>query len=175
MKINRRIGILILLVVVLPAIFFSIYQIGSLNQNEKIIEEIYNNQLDVILSSVNRYSDDVASSWAFKMNNYFSSPQSNLYNTLHQYILNNPSMKGVFYCNDTSYQNIEIVLRDYNLSILNQQQIISGLLVGHSKIIQRLYINLQGGWRKIEPFSSPKTSKLLYFVFISDNYQGKKT
>lgn len=175
MKINRKIGIILLLVIILPAIFFSVYQIGSLNQNEKIIEEIYNNQLDVILSSVNRYSDDVASSWAFKMNNYFSSPQLNLYNSLHQYIKNNPSMKGVFYCNDSSYKNIEVVLRDYNLSILNQQEIISGILAEHAKKINKLYINLRGGWRKIEPFSSPRSSNLLYFVFIADNYQGNKT
>jgi two-component system phosphate regulon sensor histidine kinase PhoR len=84
-------------------------------------------------------------------------------------------MKGVFYCTDTSYNNIEVVLRDYNLSIINQQKIISGILSGHSRIIKRLYLNLQGGWRKIEPFSSPKTSKLLYFVFITDNYHGNKT
>ena len=175
MKINRKIGILLLLVVVLPAIFFSVYEIGSLNQNEKIIEEIYNNQLDVILSSVNRYSDDVASSWAFKMNNYFSNPQPNLYNSLHQYIQNNSSMKGVFYSNDTTCNNIEIVLRDYNLSILNQRKIICGILKENSKKINKLYVNLQGGWRKIEPISSPKSSNLLYFVFIADNYQGGKT
>ncbi len=175
MKINRRIAILILLVVIIPALFFTIYQIGALNQNEKVIEEIYNNQLDVILSSVNRYSDDVASGWEFKMNNYFSSPQLNLYNSLHQYIHDNPSMKGVFYCTDSSTNNIEIVLRDYNLSIVNQQKIISGLLAGHSKVIKKLYVNLQKGWRKIEPFSSPNSSKLLYFVFIADNLQGKKT
>lgn len=174
MKINRKIGIILLLVIVLPAFFFSVYEIGSLNQNEKIIEEIYNNQLDVILSSVNQYSDDVASTWAFKMNNLFSTPQRNLYSSLQQFIHNNPSMKGIFYTTDTSYKDVEIVLQDFNLSILNQRKVIGTLIRQNNKKINKLYLNLMGGYRKIEPFSSPQSSNLLYFVFAADDFHGQR-
>lgn len=174
MKINRKIGVILLLVIVLPAFFFSIYQIGSLNQNEKIIEEIYNNQLDVILSSVNQYSDDVASTWAFKMNNLYSTPQHNIYTSLQQFIHHNPSMKGVFYTTDTSYKDVEIVLQDYNLSILNQRKVIGNIIHQNTKKVNKLYLNLRGGYRKIEPFSSPQSSNLLYFVFAADDFHGQR-
>ena len=144
MKINRRIVIILLLVIILPAFFFSVYEIGSLNQNEKIIGQIYDNQLDVILSSVNQYSDDVASTWAFRMNNIFSSSQHNTYNALLQFIRNNPSMKGVFYSTDTSYKNTEIVLDDYSLSILNQRKVLGSILHQNRIKIKKLYQNLYG-------------------------------
>ncbi len=33
-----------------------------------MIEEIYNNQLDALLFSVNQYSEDVAGRWQYKLN-----------------------------------------------------------------------------------------------------------
>jgi two-component system phosphate regulon sensor histidine kinase PhoR len=60
----RKIYILILVIIILPALIFGIYEIGTLRQNEQVIEDIYENQLDAILYSINQYSDDVVSSWA---------------------------------------------------------------------------------------------------------------
>jgi two-component system phosphate regulon sensor histidine kinase PhoR len=175
MKKNRKIGIILLLVVFLPALFFSVYEIGSLNQNEAIIEEIYNNQLEVILSSVNQYSEDVASSWAINMNNMFAYPQQNLYNSLQQFIRNNSSIKGVFYTTDTSYNNIEMVLKEFSASsFMNQRKEIGTILRKDSKKINKLYLYLAGGYRKIEAFSSTKLPNITYFIFIADNYRRHK-
>ena len=49
------------------SLIFAIYEIGSLQENEEVIEEIYTNQLDAILYSVNQYSEDVVSSWASRI------------------------------------------------------------------------------------------------------------
>ncbi|HEY8937661.1 MAG TPA: ATP-binding protein, partial [Cyclobacteriaceae bacterium] len=51
----------------LPALFFSVYEISSLNREEKMIQEIYSKQLEAILFSVNQYSDDVLNSWISKI------------------------------------------------------------------------------------------------------------
>src|SRR5687767_8847093 len=59
----KKITIVFILVALLP-VSFIVYELSSLNKNEKIIREIYQNQLDAILYSVNQYSDDVISSWA---------------------------------------------------------------------------------------------------------------
>ena len=52
----EKIFYLILLIILLPAGFLSFYQISSLNQNEKNIQQVYDNELKTILASLNEYS-----------------------------------------------------------------------------------------------------------------------
>lgn len=59
----RKITALFILISLLPTGFI-VYELASLNKNETIVREIYRNQLDAILYSVNQYTDDVISSWA---------------------------------------------------------------------------------------------------------------
>jgi two-component system, OmpR family, phosphate regulon sensor histidine kinase PhoR len=59
----RRIALTFVVISLLP-VGFIIFELSSLNKNEKIVREIYQNQLDAILFSVNQYSDDVINSWA---------------------------------------------------------------------------------------------------------------
>src|SRR5688572_22522258 len=59
----KKITIVFILIALLP-VGFIIYELSSLNKNEKIVREIYQNQLDAILYSINQYSDDVINSWA---------------------------------------------------------------------------------------------------------------
>ncbi|HEY4784521.1 MAG TPA: ATP-binding protein [Bacteroidales bacterium] len=169
---NRKIGIILLLVVFLPALFFSVYEIGSLNRNEKIIEEIYNNQLDVIIFSVNTYSEDIASGWAMNLNNVFAYPQYDLTSSLKRFTFNNPSIKGVFYASDTSYNNIDVVMQDYSISAISQQTILKKVLHNNSKVLDKLFQYIKGGYRKIVAFNSPQAPGLSYFVFAVDSYHG---
>jgi two-component system, OmpR family, phosphate regulon sensor histidine kinase PhoR len=67
MKSTRRIGLLLALVFLLPALFFSVYEISSLNKDEEMIQEIYSKQLEAILFSINQYSDDVLNGWISKI------------------------------------------------------------------------------------------------------------
>lgn len=52
----EKIFYLIILIILLPAGFLSFYQISSLNQNEKNIQQVYDNELKTILISLNEYS-----------------------------------------------------------------------------------------------------------------------
>ena len=171
MKLNRKIAIILLLVVFLPAIFFSVYEIGSLNENEKIFEKTYNNQLEAILFSVNQFSEGVASSWVEKMNIFFANPNQNLNTSLKQFILGNPAIKGVFYTTDTTDNKLAVVSQD---GFISKTSLIENLLHNNAKKINRLYYYLAIKYRKVEVFSSPKTNDLSYFVFLADNYRGKK-
>lgn len=73
-KPGLKIGIILTLVLVLPSIFFSAYEIGNLNQNERVIDSIYSSQLESILFSINQYSDDVLSGWAYQLDRQESGP-----------------------------------------------------------------------------------------------------
>ncbi|MEO7989005.1 MAG: HAMP domain-containing sensor histidine kinase [Chryseolinea sp.] len=64
---TKRIAIILTVIFLIPALFFSVYEISSLNKDEKIIEEIYQKQLEAILFSVNQYSDDALNGWISKI------------------------------------------------------------------------------------------------------------
>ena len=65
----RKVSLLILLIIVLPVMIFLVFEIGNLRQNEKVIQNIYKNQLDAILFSINQYSDDIVSNLASRIEN----------------------------------------------------------------------------------------------------------
>lgn len=67
MKSTQRIALLLALVFLLPALFFSVYELSSLNKDEKMIQDIYGKQLEAILFSVNQYSDDILGNWTSRI------------------------------------------------------------------------------------------------------------
>lgn len=64
---TKKIALILTVIFLLPAIFFSVYEISSLSKDEKMIEEIYYKQLEAIIFSVNQYSDDALNSWVYKL------------------------------------------------------------------------------------------------------------
>ncbi len=64
---TKRIALILTVIFLLPVLFFSVYEMSSLNKDEKMIEEIYGKQLEAILFSVNQYSDDALNSWISKI------------------------------------------------------------------------------------------------------------
>src|SRR5688572_25578265 len=64
---TRRIAVILIGIFLIPALFFSVYEMSSLSRDEKMIEQIYQKQLEAILFSVNQYSDDAVNSWMTKL------------------------------------------------------------------------------------------------------------
>jgi len=62
-----RIGLFLVIAFLIPTLFYSAYEISSLNNEEKMIEEIYQKQLEAILFSVNQISNTTTSNWATKI------------------------------------------------------------------------------------------------------------
>ena len=59
----EKIIVIIIVIVLLPAIMFSVYEINSLNEHEKAIDTLYNNQLKSTLYSINKHSIDAVDGW----------------------------------------------------------------------------------------------------------------
>jgi two-component system, OmpR family, phosphate regulon sensor histidine kinase PhoR len=172
MKNNKKLGIILLLVVSLPALFFSVYEIGSLNKNEEILEEIYNNQLEVILTSVNQYSDDVAESWASSLENILANQQNPDYN-IRTLMNNNPSIKGFFYSKDTSYSNFRLLVKDNDPELRRQDSEIISLLLKNKDKTKKLFRYFKiTSYRKIELLGSKESIGLSYFLFLTKDITG---
>ena len=91
----RKIGLLILMSIILPVLFFSVFEIGNLRQNEKVIQDIYRNQLDAILFSINQYSDDMISNLASRIENSINNYKQKAKNELNRIIMEMPSVIGL--------------------------------------------------------------------------------
>lgn len=139
-----------------------------------MLQEIYGNQLDAIIFSVNQYSEDVASHWATIVNNIFANAQNDLNASLKSFTFNNYSVKGVFYVPDTAYEGVNVILQDYSTNSYDQQNTIKHIIHDNSRAIKKLFQHIQVGYRKIEAFNSANSSTLSYLVFIADNYHGHK-
>ncbi len=81
---NRTILILFLAIII-PIAFYTVYQVQSLNKNEEILSEIYKNQLESIIFSVNQYSDDILKSLQYKLENRLENGDPIDANTLLSY------------------------------------------------------------------------------------------
>ncbi|WP_436515834.1 hypothetical protein [Ekhidna sp. To15] len=55
----RNIVLILTLAVLLPIAIFSAIEVASLNENEQMLEQVYREQLDGIIFSVNQYSADL--------------------------------------------------------------------------------------------------------------------
>ena len=87
------------MIFLLPIILYSAYEINSLNQDEEMIQEIYSNQLDAILYSINQYSTDEVNKWASQVGMTLSEEPDSLIDQgeLTDFLQQNPAIIGIFF------------------------------------------------------------------------------
>jgi two-component system, OmpR family, phosphate regulon sensor histidine kinase PhoR len=160
----RKIGLLILLIIVLPLLIFSVFEIGNLRQNEKVIQDIYRNQLDAILFSINQYSDDIVGNLASRIEHSMNSHKPEDVQKLNALIKEMPPV-------------ISMQLFDRNLNYLgtvpesaNDGKMLKEILAAlknNTKTLQRLSAYNSGGYRKIETIGNNE-SGIQWIVFLSN-------
>ena len=64
----KRLIFVLLVVYLLPALFYSGYELSSLSTSETLIGEIYSRQASAILFSINQYALDITNNWASSVN-----------------------------------------------------------------------------------------------------------
>ena len=144
---GRKIAIIFVLVALLPALFYSAYEVSSLSSTEGLIQSIYSKQLDVILFSINQYALDVAQSWSGEINTLLISTQSSHINSATQKFLDKRgSIHGVFFTDSTGH-SLSIVTRQTGEKV----DIKVSSLQNQSTTIEKLLRYASSGYRKIEP------------------------
>ncbi|QQS36678.1 MAG: HAMP domain-containing histidine kinase [Ignavibacteriales bacterium] len=176
----QKIGLILVLIILLPAAIFTVFEITSLDDNERVIEEIYRNQLEAILYSVNQYSEDAASTWANRIDNLFSgwNIENKSYDCreCERFLTENNSITGIFK-SDTSLSGVNRFfssgLKD-NSSIPivsgiedSLQKKINNLVQTNRAGIERLLSYKSGGYRKILPAVTGDGSGESILLFIS--------
>ncbi|HLO57408.1 MAG TPA: ATP-binding protein [Bacteroidales bacterium] len=158
----RKIGMLIIAVILVPVLFISVYEIGNLKNNEKVIQDIYRNQLNAILFSINQYSDDVISNFASRLEN-----QLNKQDTGSDELLRMVSEKPAIKCllvYDKSFR-FKFAVPECDSAATHYAEKLSGI----GSNIKRLETYYRGNYRKIEPVNDTAGNQLIVFLLGNIN------
>ena len=100
-KFHIKFMIIIILVLLVPFGLYTIYQIAQKNENEALIQQIYQRQLENLLFSVNQYCWDIFSSWITEISSEVLSHQNQIISSdsenIFQDLFRQQSIKGVYF------------------------------------------------------------------------------
>jgi two-component system, OmpR family, phosphate regulon sensor histidine kinase PhoR len=157
-KTVKKIGLILSLIILLPALFFIVYEINSLNENEEMLESIYTSQLDAILFTVNQYSEDVVRSYAAKINYIPSAAlnSSDLSNVLKE------TESLVYAAAADTFPVSQII--EANLDSVSYRTDVIDVFNSNQDLIKRLYTYLENGFQKLEPVMYNGNIHLLFLT-----------
>ena len=164
----KRIVLPLLFIILLPAVAYSVYEFSSLNETEKVIEEIYTNQLDVILNSVNQYSDLTVAAWSSKVGFALENDDYNfswLSHTDFQQLLNaNSSLNQIVLIDSLSFGKYKVINNKKWTAI----DVVKEVVKENEAKLKRLYSYYDQGYKKIEPLVFSSTESQFLASLLSD-------
>jgi len=176
MKSTHRIGLLLALVFLLPAMFFSVYEISSLNKNEEMIQDIYNKQLEALLFSVNQYADDVLGNWISRTETGVDAitSEAEIPSRINDLLTYNSSLRTVFLSDTTAITSVQRFFSLDTSTVQNQRNKIDSALLQNKSLIEELIRYKKSGFQKVVvlPYSWGDDNNLQCIGVISENPPG---
>lgn len=183
----KKITLILILIILLPVVFLSVYQLSSLSENEKLIEETFNNQLNAILFSVNQYTEDVVKEWVSRINSGLLEkdvkPES-FHRAIEKLQNENQSIHFIFTASDISLNNFTILgnpKENSSPKVISQnkdeldgvKRSLKNILNENAEKIKRLYTYKRGGYTKIEALPGVMGYFSGLMIFIPDGAEGR--
>lgn len=177
---TKKLAAILILLVLLPAIFYSAYEITSLTQSEAMVGEIYRQQLDALLFSVNQYAWDIANSWVNDINGMI---RGQLHSALapsqaqfQDFIIRNKGIEALF-VSDTSGTSVSMACfapRDSSHSRSREADFVT-LVHVQGQLVSRLLHLQRTGYRKIEgvPITTSRSNSSTCLLFAVQGSQDR--
>lgn len=159
----NKITITFVLIALVP-FGFVIHEFTSLNKNERIVREIYRNQLDAILYSVNQYSNDIVSSWANRVDDLLRATDVNSSSSDFRAVLETSGAVRYVYATDLNGKSAVFGHTDADKPA-EIKTMLDEAVDANEPRIKRLLTYDQAGFRKLEPISS---INLIAVFFVLD-------
>ncbi|MBE0572538.1 MAG: HAMP domain-containing histidine kinase [Ignavibacteriaceae bacterium] len=180
-KTVKRILVILIILILLPAVFFTVNEILSLKQNEEVISKIYSNQLDAILYSVNQYSEDVVSDWASKIDKFHDDLSNfddvRIHSSIDSFYNQFPSLSIIFVA-DSANNEIKLIVKKEDDNSLNKldefKKSVKNIISENQLIVNRLLTYKKAGYRKLEPIKSDTTTDVSILLFIEETQEGTR-
>lgn len=165
----KKISVILVFIIIMPVVFLLVREINSLNENERVIQDIYKKQLEAILFSVNQYSEDIVRSWSVELATFFENKNPNdtlLLKQLSILTRDNKSISQIFISGSNLENNYLYRLRDGNISLAKNDAGVKSILSENDTLIKRLFQYRASNFIKIEPLNSKtiKGQKILIFA-----------
>jgi two-component system phosphate regulon sensor histidine kinase PhoR len=172
----KRITLVLLLIILLPALFFTGYELNSLSANEKLLSEIYRRQLDAILFSVNQYAWDRVNNWVSKLNLAFIESRDHSDRTiqfiLQKFLSENRNLPAAFLLNTQTQSFVLAHSQQVDGDDAALRQILTEAFETQQELLARLERMKRSGYRKIESIMVPafdeQDSENLALIFVSE-------
>ncbi|HUL43318.1 MAG TPA: HAMP domain-containing sensor histidine kinase [Bacteroidota bacterium] len=174
----KRLALILILVVLLPALFYSGYELSSLSTNEQLMTSIYRQQLDVILFSINQYAWDVVNNWASNINILVNEEDAKSKKSenagFSDFLRRNRAIEALI-ISDTGIQHAQYyVSHDTSSGVRLDESVIVDNLKPDSDKVHRLIQLQREQYRKIEPvkFRMQNGQEKLALLFVTSWLQG---
>ncbi len=171
---SRRLVLLIVLLVLLPVLFLSAYQIGTYSSSEQLIRDVYQRQLDVILYSLNQYAWDVSAHWAaalrLSLDENSRAPEAGM----RAFLERNSAVESVVIA-DSAGGRLVLVSRDTAASGRALQESLAVHLRSERGRLDQLLRYRSLEYRKLEPFVLPSPvggNVRIALIFANDSSAG---
>lgn len=173
---KKIIGILVL-IFFLPLLFFTVSEVTSLSENERVIENIYNNQLDAILFSVNQYTEDVVNSWASHINLVMAKGGSGASAEIEALLSENESIRYIFFAGDSGSNDMLVYSLDSTFAMNSSKESMKSFINDNRSVISRLKSYQESGYRKLQPIEDAPLDERddrssVLFVLNNEKAQG---
>ncbi len=168
----KKITAILILIILLPVIFFSVYEISTLNKNETMLKAVYEKQLDAMLYSVNQYSDDIVSSWRSNINlQLYQNKNAASVKSAVDSILNlNSAIQFLFFADS-------INAKAFNLQISKTDSIdtdeLKNVFKNSNEKLSRLFTYKRGSFFKIEPVQTQLKNDFTLLLFLINDPNSK--
>jgi len=155
---SRKLGIVLILLVVLPLLFYSAYEVLSLSEGERLMREMYRRQLDGILFSLNQHAWDVCSQWATQVDLLLARDPAVDQRKLDEYLERTPALQAVVLA-DSNLQHVSILRRHGETGDLLTPAEWNALVVPARPRLDAIRRFQRVDYRKLEPFVLPDTAR----------------
>lgn len=160
------IGLILAILVAIPALIFTVIEISSLKENERMIESIYNRQLDAILFSVNSFSEATVNNWRDDIESEMKNTPSSFEN-FRNILSVNKIISNIAVLNIGSVNFSTSGKNDFE----NEMKLIAE---SHSEMLNKLLNYYSTGYRKIEAQNSSQDSSLINLIFVIETSLKEK-
>jgi len=162
----KRFTYVFLVVILLPVIFYAGWVINSLNTSEKILSQVYSQQLNAALITLNQYAWNQIDEWATSVDQLSG---TNI-DTLQDFLTRNPSLRLIL-TTDSLLSSIRLVGASAVHSVF-PTGLKDSLQSRKIKLSQLNRFMVKNNYRKFEPFTLPSANpieKMIVVIFPSRN------
>ena len=101
-----KISIVLLVIIFLPIGFFLVNEFTKLSQDEQMVEDVFNEQLESILYSVNQNSENIISYWVSNLDLPIACGDDAMKSVANNILVNNPTIESIHFLEVNSKTNL---------------------------------------------------------------------